>query len=300
MIIPTLAKILVKEHIHKPIQGRVLCLGRQTVQMTHQEAIKLIQNEGYIIPAERIKETSELQDKSTRVGKGKQYISDIAFFKLLGIDDMESMDISEYEHATIIHDLNKPVPKNLEDKYDFIVDGGTFDHLFDLKTVFMNVNKMLKKDGRVFQWNAASNFTGAAYLSFGPDLFLDYFLLNRFADCKVWLAELKDRGQPSKWNFYELEMVSDYYRLRSKHYLLTVVLAEKCPNTTWNKIPTQSHYRDQELWADYHASKKNVLASPRKTLKGHKRFSFLGETMGSILRRITGQEFLIHRGYIYI
>ena len=46
-------------------------------------------------------------------------------FEKLGFGQMEAMDFSGYEGASILHDLNKPIPDDLDEQFDFILDGGT-------------------------------------------------------------------------------------------------------------------------------------------------------------------------------
>ena len=39
------------------------------------------------------------------------------FFKLLGAKEIQSFDVSSYEKASIIHDMNLPLPKQLHSKF---------------------------------------------------------------------------------------------------------------------------------------------------------------------------------------
>lgn len=266
MIVSTLARIIVREHLYKPIRGKVLTLGRQTIALTYSQLLELFRQEGYN-PSEDILSNIVIKlDKDTRSGKGKEYITDDIFFKVLGIDNLSVMDISKYENCSIVHDLNKPIPESLYGQYDFIVDGGTFDHLFDIKTGFENVVKMLKPGGRILQWNAASNFTGAAYLSFGPDLFYDFYILNKFTDCKVYIAEIDYLSQPEKWNFYEYKGGKQNSHFRSSKIQITLVLAEKGLDSTWDKIPIQEYYRDGLCSESYDKARLLVQKSQRKSL----------------------------------
>lgn len=245
MIVPTLARLLVREHLYNPIRGRILTLGRQTIGMTYEQVLQLFRQEGYTHPDLKQLFAEENLDSRTRYGKGTGFISDAVFFKLMGITDMVAMDVSDYEGAEIIHNLNLPIPESLHNQFDFIIDGGTFDHLFDLRRAFANVVKMLRPGGRIFQWNAASNFTGSAYLSFGPDFFYDYFTINHFVDFNVYVAEVDSIGQRESWEFYEYIGAGESHHFRSSKIQMTVVLAQKGPSTTWNEMPVQSHYRDE-------------------------------------------------------
>ena len=255
----SIAKILIREHCYKPITGRVLTLGRQTIAMTYEEALGVMAKEGYVPPQNVTENIHTEYDQNTRVGKGSNYVSDNVFFQLFGITELASLDVTDYECADIIHNINYPIPADLEGQFDFIIDGGTFDHLFDVRVAFENVVKMLKPEGRILQWNAASNFTGAAYLSFGPDLFHDYFVLNKFVDCKVYIAEVNGE----KRDFYEFDGSVDYGHLMSSGLQEIFVLAEKGPDSTWDKMSVQRQYRNDSLNEEFNLNLKSISASKR-------------------------------------
>ncbi len=264
MIVPSIARLIIREHLYKPIQGNVLTLGRQTIDMSFDEVIELFKQEGYTPPKNIINEATITYDKRTRhIGDETNFITDTLFFELLGIKNIVAMDVSKYESAEIIHDLNNPVPKELYNNFDFIIDGGTFDHIFDIKTAFENVVKMLKDGGRVLQWNAASNFTGTVYTSFGPDLFYDYYVVNKFIDCKVYVVEVDSISQRNDWDFYEFKGDEGFSHFKSNNIQMILVLAEKGPVSTSNLMPVQSHYRDANLWRPYNESKKIIQSSLR-------------------------------------
>ncbi len=264
MIVPTIAKLLVREHLHKPLPDNVLTLGRQTISMTYEQVLELFKQEGYIPPKE-IQDNIKIQlDEETRCGKGNNYITDKVFFGLLGIKNIKSMDVTNYENADIIHNLNYTIPDDLIGQFDFIIDGGTFDHLFDVRVAFENVVKLLRPGGRILQWNAASNFTGAAYISFGPDMFFDFYTLNRFADCKVYIAEVNDIGQQEFWDFFIFDGNSEYTLLQSNKIQMTVVLGEKNLDSTWDKMPVQRQYRDERLNEFFENCRQNIQKSTRK------------------------------------
>lgn len=263
MIVPTLAKIIIREHLYKPFQGRVLTMGRQTICMTPKDSIELLKSENCPPIMDAFENTAVLADQNTRVGKGTEFISDKLFFSLFGVKELSVIDVSSYEGADIIHDLNFPVPESLHGQFDFIIDGGTFDHLFDIRVAFENVVKLLKPGGRVLQWNATSNFTGAAYLSFGPDLFYDYYLINKFVDCKVYVCELDIISQATNWKLFEFTGQEKYDHVVSPKILVSIVLAEKGPESTWDKLPIQMHYRDKDIAEEYDVSMRLIDRSKR-------------------------------------
>ena len=264
MIVPTLARLLIREHIYRPIQGKVLTLGRQTIAMSYEQTIAVLSQEGYTPSEQALRQVASTNDMITRVGKGTNFITDEAFFGLLGIKELLVLDVSSYEGAQIVHNLNEPIPESLCGQFDFLIDGGTFDHLFDIRVAFENVVKLLKVGGRVFQWNAASNFTGVAYLSFGPDLFYDYFILNQFTDCKVYVVEVDDISQSELWDFYEYEGAAKYDHFRSERIQMVVVLAEKGPHSIYHRYPIQAQYRDQLSLKSYESGKENAQKGDRE------------------------------------
>jgi len=268
MIVATLARMLIREHLYRPIKGKVLTLGRQTISMTYGQFVQLLKQENFPVSQESLKDLEKKHDSLTRAGRDTNFISDEVFFDLLGIKNVNVMDVSSYEGADILHNLNDPIPASLEGVFDFIIDGGTFDHLLNLRIAFENVVRLLKPGGRVFQWNAASNFTGGAYVSLGPDIFYDYYSLNKFTDCKVYLAAVDDMGQNELWDLYEFSGDKEYGYFYSKRILMTVVLAEKGMDSTFGLIPVQSQYRDEHLKQVYRENQEAFALSKRKGYQG--------------------------------
>lgn len=277
MISSTIARMLIREHLYRPITGNILTLGRQTIAMTYEDAIEVMMQEGFS-PSQNISEKINVVcDQNTRFGKGSNFISDNSFFQLIGINKVSSMDVTSYEGADIIHNLNYPIPTSLYGQYDFIIDGGTFDHLFDLRVAFENVVKLLKPDGRILQWNAASNYTGAAYLSLGPDFFHDYYVLNKFNDCKVYVVKIDSMDQLDKWDFYEFDGSVNYGHFMSHNLQLSFVIAEKSSASTWDKMPVQIQYRDDLLNSEFNMNLKIMSKSKRNYFSNNSRDKFSRE-----------------------
>lgn len=268
MIGQTVARLLVRECAYKPMRGKVLTLGRQTIALTYREVMGLFHQEGYTPSSEVLEGMEMTHDQKTRAGKGTDYIIDADFMRLLGAEELVAMDVSAYESADILHNLNEPVPSSLYDQFDFIIDGGVFDHLFNIRLAFENIVRMLKTGGRVFQANACSNLNGLAYVSFGANLFYDYYVLNQFADCKVYVAELDNCAQMEAWDFYEFMGYDRYAHFQSNRIQYVVVLAEKGQSSSWDKMPVQDCYRDAELWEPYRVSQKTIQSSRRPSFMG--------------------------------
>src|SRR5215216_2627648 len=51
------------------------------------------------------------------------------FLNALGADTVDSLDASGFEGATMVHDMNQPVPEPLKSRFDAVCDGGTIEHV---------------------------------------------------------------------------------------------------------------------------------------------------------------------------
>jgi hypothetical protein len=92
--------------------------------------------------------------------------------KDLGFDTVDSMDNSLFEGATILHNMNLPVG---EMKYDFILDGGTIEHIFNAAQVCQNIIDMLEIGGVYVSITPNNNFSGHGMYQFSPEFYLSAF-----------------------------------------------------------------------------------------------------------------------------
>ena len=111
-----------------------------------------------------------------------------SLFDFLGFETTDYMDVSEYEGANVIHDMNTHVPANLHGKYDLVIDGGTIEHIFNVPSAFENVNKMLHVGGYFLAFNPCNNWVGHSFYQFGPELVWSYWRSVQgyeVNDCKI-------------------------------------------------------------------------------------------------------------------
>jgi len=97
------------------------------------------------------------------------------FWKALGAQRIDSMDVSPYEQATLVHDLNRPVPAEMEEEFDVVFDGGTLEHVFHLPVALHNCLRMVKVGGHFIATTHANNFCGHGFYQFSPELFYRAF-----------------------------------------------------------------------------------------------------------------------------
>lgn len=68
------------------------------------------------------------------------------FMKQRGFDKIEALDLFD-ERAHIRHDLNTPVPLNLQEKYKTVFDIGSIEHVFDARQCLENCLRMVSVGG---------------------------------------------------------------------------------------------------------------------------------------------------------
>src|SRR5204862_3653368 len=89
--------------------GRIVTLGRQHLHLDHETHSRVLARLG--LPAAASVPT---------------YAD--AVLTALGATALDSIDASDYQRATIVHDLNRPLPARLRAQFDLVFDGGTLEH----------------------------------------------------------------------------------------------------------------------------------------------------------------------------
>lgn len=91
------------------------------------------------------------------------------YAKGLGTKTLSVMDYSDYEGATIIHDLNYPIPSDLRNKIGVVYDGGTMEHVFNLPQAYKNAMEMVRVGGWFAQCTVANNYVGHGFWQVSPE-----------------------------------------------------------------------------------------------------------------------------------
>jgi hypothetical protein len=266
---PQTAALMLKEHRYRPITGDLLTIGRQSVLLTQKAAERLIKAEGVALRPERQTEI----DHSTVWGVPNT-VNDRSFFSMFSDATVRALDASDYEGADIIHDLNKPLPTQHNDIADFIFNGSVLDDLFDPALAIRSLTAMLRPGGRIMHMESGSQH-GGAFLAYSAEWFWDYYALNNFADCRVFLVA-HQKHEFQKWTIWEWQPFFQegdkglhYSELRPNRTgeIRIAVIAEKGPHSTADRIPIRANYRrlhkdkTDQIYVDaFHA----YSASPRR------------------------------------
>jgi hypothetical protein len=92
-------------------------------------------------------------------------------FRLLGATQVDSMDASSYEGATIVHDLNEPIPPSLRNRYSVVFDSGSLEHVFNIAQAFRNCLEMVEDGGYFISIAPGNNAMGHGFYQFSPELY---------------------------------------------------------------------------------------------------------------------------------
>lgn len=90
----------------------------------------------------------------------------------LGFESVDSIDNSDFEGATILHNMNHPIYR---DPYDFILDGGTIEHIFNTPQVCENIINLLNVGGVYLSITPNNNSSGHGIYQFSPEFYLTAF-----------------------------------------------------------------------------------------------------------------------------
>ncbi len=108
-------------------------------------------------------------EQRQRLDRSKGYAE--PFLELLGAQRIESLDASGYEQATIIHDLNTPVPSSMHGRFSCVIDGGTIEHVFNFPNAIRSCMEMLEPGGHYIGITPANNHLGHGFYQFSPELY---------------------------------------------------------------------------------------------------------------------------------
>jgi len=114
-----------------------------------------------------------------------------------GATKVDSIDNSDYEKATHIHNMNEALPNNLYGMYDSIIDFGCLEHIYNVPQALKNCSLLCKPGGQILHILPANNFCGHGFWQFSPELFFSlYSEINGYSKTEVFIADLSNN---KKW-----------------------------------------------------------------------------------------------------
>lgn len=159
------------------IQNKSLCMiGRQNILIQWKPFMKTIKLMG--LPYDRV-----IYDRI----KNAYPIDSYLFFKMFGLKEVHAIDYSEIDGADIIFDLNTDLPDELKSKFDYVINGGTLEHVFDVAKAMKNISELVGVGGTVIHLLPLGGYVDHGFYSFSPTFFLDYYQLNGYCIHSLFL-----------------------------------------------------------------------------------------------------------------
>jgi len=118
MMNETLLRLIDQEKVNEKLQGNVLTLGRQNIQISLEDKIRIIMDAGIKIDAAVIAEMKVAEKDQDTHNAHRTSVSDKQPFASLGINNVNALDITEYDKAEVIHNINLPIKRTLENLYN--------------------------------------------------------------------------------------------------------------------------------------------------------------------------------------
>ena len=118
-----------------------------------------------------------------------------AYFAALGIEELVSLDVSDYEGADVIFDLNGPeLPASLSRRFGVVLNIGTLEHVFHVPNALANITRMLRDEGVALHILPTSNAVDHGFYQFGPTLMFDYYAAAGFEMLEAAATILEPRA----------------------------------------------------------------------------------------------------------
>jgi len=250
------AQLLIKAHKSGLPFGRMGTLGRQGLHANRPALISVLRASGYDLSKDRIR---KLLDPTT------EYSDD--FFSLLGVKEIVTIDVSDYEGAQIVHDMNRPIPDSLVSSFDLVLDGGTLEHIFDFPTALRNATMMVRPNGQFISIAAANNLCGHGFYQFSPELFYRFLCPRNgysMESCIIW----EDIPGSKFYQVPDPDSLGSRIDLTSEFGTNMMVKAIRKGDVSREFIPQQSDY--VRLWNGpaVVAQRRSSLDKLKSTLKG--------------------------------
>jgi len=221
-------KLLAKVYEGRKPSGSVVTFGVQAIEASPVAVKALLEG--------------TLSAAAGRERRRSAFIPQEQFFRLLGFESVESIDVYPTELPTHVLDLNLPVPETLRGRFDLVYDGGTSEHCVCVPEVLANAVRLAKTGGRVIHHAPLNNWIDHGFYQFSPTLFFDFYEANGFDELRMMFHFIDRHGE--RFLPYEPEHFGRLpYSFGGKTKVMGFFSA--CKKVASNKIvyPMQSRYR---------------------------------------------------------
>jgi hypothetical protein len=230
----------------------VMTLGRQQLQhFTPQSLRLLLDRHGRI----------ESDESAAAILREADGFAD-SLFRSLGSQTVDAIDSSSYEGASIVHDMNTPIPDALKGQYDCVIDGGCLEHIFNFPTAIQSCMEMLRVGGKFLSQCCGNNFMGHGLYQFSPELFFRVFdQENGFKIERVLAMDMM--GAAHMYEVSDPKVVQSRVEAITRGPIFLFVQAKKLEEVPlWRSLPQQSDY--SVAWKQHAEGSEATVHKPGK------------------------------------
>jgi hypothetical protein len=196
------------------------------------------------------------------------------FLELLGAERVTSIDASDYEGATVVHDMNRPIGQDLHNRFTAVFDGGCLEHIFDVRQALLNCMDLVQVGGHFLGQTTANNLLGHGFYQFSPELFFRVFCPDNGFQLEGVLLCLPYDLPPT---FYAVPDPADLgeriYLQNNKPTYLMVVARKVRHGAGLASLPQQSDY--VSAWTDRKGPRAEHPPVARAAQRGLRRLAGL-------------------------
>ncbi len=302
-IVTEVAKLVLEEAAREPFSGSALVLSRMKVFFRLDELETLARAQGVELRPPPSPGLS-FEPPLARLG----CMDERTFFAALGLDEVVTVDVSDYEGVDLLVDLNQPLPEELIGRFDLVFDGGTIQHVFHLPNLLRNVHLALRPGGRaIFPMAASHNHVDHGFYMLSPTFFHDYFTANAYrietlAVCEfehVWLGGRLHTPRFKVWRYEPGALDPVSYGGFGHRQLAIFAVVTRLAGSTCDVVPQQGMYR--RIWRQAKSPAPGSAARPgggledRIAVAGRRRpwliaAAVAAKRLRSRLRRLLGRR----------
>lgn len=154
-------------------------LSHRRKGVSFRKTILLGRQQVFLRPSEIEGLAREFPEFATEIRSCKPAFGDFSedwLKKCLGAEVVDSIDASDFEGATFVHDMNLELeqanlPSKIAGAYDAVIDAGALEHIFNVPVALKNCMRLVKPGGLLCLATVANNYCGHGFYQFSPEFF---------------------------------------------------------------------------------------------------------------------------------
>lgn len=228
---------------------KFVMLGRQTFYLTPLQLHATLQSNGYPCSLDQAEQLHR-QDSG--------YCE--SFLRYIGATTIDSIDVSSYEQASILHDMNQPMPEQWNEQFSLLLDGGSLEHVFNYPVALSNCLNAVRVGGHLVTITPANNLLGHGFYQISPELLFrvlspenGYRLEHMLLYETPWNGTWYEIGDPAK-----LHTRVELTNRRPSYVIACAKRVEIVP--LFRSTPQQSDY--SRIWRE---SSGELVAQPQQS-----------------------------------